>query len=213
MKGVSVMPVRHKFSMYGFMCRIFTEPFMANIKKRTMVFFKQGNISPVLDFCAGIGGQGWYFQKYKIKSYGIDNNWKLLRYALSIRPGIYFLCADACQAPFHDSTFQGVSFLFALHDKSPQVRNKILLEAKRLLKPGGKAIFVDYILPWNFWSYIGYCFTYIIEFLSGHYVNGNSFLSEGGLIPFLNKNGFVEIKRSMITWRCSAIILAELLKH
>ncbi len=204
------MPLYPQCNTYGLICSKFFEPVMKNYKKRVAELFKQLNITTILDFCTGIGGQCIQFQKHNIQSFGLDINWKLMCYALSIRPTIPFLCADAGHVPFHDSTFSGVSFVFALHDKSPQLRDKMLSEAKRLLKPGGKAIFADYTMPWNFCSCIGYIITSIIELFSGHFINGMKFLSKGGLIPFLKLNGFVEMKRSTIAWRSSMIIVAEL---
>ena len=183
---------------------------MRNTKKKAAELFKGAHISTIFDFCCGMGGQGVQYHAANLKSYELDNNWKLLSYASRIHPGIIFICADAGHVPIPDSTFNGISFIFALHDKPVQLRNRMISEARRLLKVGGKAVFIDYTLPWNFWSRIGYFITYLIEIVSGHFFNGISFLSDGGLMPFLQRNGFVIINKSKITWRSSVIIFAEL---
>jgi ubiquinone/menaquinone biosynthesis C-methylase UbiE len=207
---MNIVQSPRKFYFYGFLCRVCAEPFMNATKRKVAFLFKKANISPVLDICSGGGGQCRHLEKAALHPYGIDINWNLLSSASRTGAKAGFICADAGCVPLRDSSFQGISLVFALHDKSPQLRQKMLSEVKRLLKPGGKAIFADYVHPWNFWSGIGSLFTYIIELFSGHYSNGMDFLSQGGLAAVLEKNGFIELERTSLSWKRSAIITAEL---
>jgi ubiquinone/menaquinone biosynthesis C-methylase UbiE len=65
---------------------------------------------------------------------------------------------DSSQLQFIDSQFDSVIVFFLLHEMPQEVRAKTIEEALRVLKPGGKAVFVDYHRPYwaNPFRYIMY---------------------------------------------------------
>jgi hypothetical protein len=73
-----------------------------------------------------------------------------------------------------------------------------MTEARRVLKPRGKMIFVDFEPAWNRKSRWGIRFTSMIERLAGnpHYSNGREFVRSGGLTVFLRENNLEEGLRS-----------------
>jgi len=56
-------------------------------------------------------------------------------------------CHDAARLKFDDSSFDQVLMFFLLHELPAEVRKSAATEALRVLKPGGKLIFVDYHRP------------------------------------------------------------------
>jgi ubiquinone/menaquinone biosynthesis C-methylase UbiE len=60
---------------------------------------------------------------------------------------IYLDCQDASNLSFEDQTFDQVLVFFLLHELPLNVRNKAIQEVLRVVKPGGKVIFVDYHRP------------------------------------------------------------------
>jgi len=58
---------------------------------------------------------------------------------------------DSSKLSFNDSSFDNVIVFFLLHEMPENVRKATITEAIRVLKPGGKAVFVDYHKPslWN----------------------------------------------------------------
>ena len=60
-------------------------------------------------------------------------------------------CYDAQDLGFDNGTFDQVILFFLLHETPTPVRLKTLKEVERVVKPGGKIVFVDYHRPDTFW--------------------------------------------------------------
>jgi ubiquinone/menaquinone biosynthesis C-methylase UbiE len=60
-------------------------------------------------------------------------------------------CHDAQDLCFDNGTFDQVVLFFLLHEMPTPVRLKALKEVERVVKPGGKIVFVDYHRPDTFW--------------------------------------------------------------
>ncbi|MCB1856876.1 MAG: rhodoquinone biosynthesis methyltransferase RquA [Gammaproteobacteria bacterium] len=56
-------------------------------------------------------------------------------------------CQDAANLRFDDASFDQVLIFFLLHELPMSVRKRAISEALRVLRPGGKLIFVDYHRP------------------------------------------------------------------
>ncbi len=122
--------------------------------------------------------------------------------------GAAFVVSDALRLPFKEASFRAVMISFGLHDKSPEDRMVIAGEARRVLAPGGKAIFVDFENPWNARSRLGALLVHAIEQTAGgaHYRNGRIFLARGGLRSFLRESGFAEESRRDIETGSLAVV-------
>jgi demethylmenaquinone methyltransferase/2-methoxy-6-polyprenyl-1,4-benzoquinol methylase len=57
---------------------------------------------------------------------------------------ITFICGDATCVPYPDSCFDAACVSFALHDMPEEIGLATLCEMKRVVKPDGKIIIVDY---------------------------------------------------------------------
>ena len=62
-------------------------------------------------------------------------------------PNVSLHCQDAARLKFEDAAFDRVLLFFLLHELPMGVRKKAIREAMRVLKPGGKLLFVDYHRP------------------------------------------------------------------
>lgn len=189
------------------------EPIVKNIKQRVSVYFRKYDLFPALDICCGTGTQCFLLEELSPHVFGLDMDWSLIAYAAMKYPQIGFVCADAVKISFQENLFKGILFSFSLHEKTPKTRDEILIEAKRVLSPGGYIVFVDFENPWNRRSKIGAIFSYLIERLSGgeHFQNNRQFLKEGGLRAFLEKHQFREIERHNVEWGSVAVVVAKAL--
>jgi ubiquinone/menaquinone biosynthesis C-methylase UbiE len=142
---------------------------------------------------------------------GLDLGFGFVRYARARAPHIPFFCGDAARLPFKDRSLRAVSVSFALHDKSLDLRSAILSEARRVLRPDGRLIAVDFENPWDAASRAGTLFTRAIERFAGreHYDNGRDFLRRGGLRGFLRENGFVEVARRDVPIGSVSVVVAQ----
>ena len=82
---------------------------------------------------------------------------------------------------------------------------------RRVLRPDGRLIAVDFENPWDAASRAGALFTRAIERLAGreHYGNGRDFLRRGGLRGFLRENGFVEVARRDVPIGSLSVVVAR----
>lgn len=142
---------------------------------------------------------------------GLDMDFGMVRYAAARAPSIRFVCADAAHLPFKTGSMRAFSVSFGLHDKSREMRNAMLDEARRVLAPAGRLVAVDFENPWNAAARAGALFAWAIERLAGgeHYRNGREFLRRGGLRALLLENGFVELERRNVETGSLGVVVAR----
>ncbi len=184
---------------------------MQGIKRRVAEYIIKYDLFPAVDICCGTGAQCHRIGKTSRSIYGLDWDFKMIQYAASKYPGLFFTCADAVRIPFKSSFLKAVVISYSLHDKPPKIRVRMLEEVERILRPDGKVVFVDFELPWSRKSRTGWLFTSGIERMAGkkHFGNGRHFLSQGGLRIFLELNGLVEVERTDVELAHTGIVVAR----
>jgi ubiquinone/menaquinone biosynthesis C-methylase UbiE len=184
------------------------------LRKRVARTVEKDRLYPWLDLCCGTGDQlrGCPRDGSGEAVFGLDKSFGFVRYAAARAPHIPFVCGDAACLPFKGSSMRTVSVSFGLHDKSPEIRSAILAEAKRVLKPDGRLVAVDFENPGDAASRAGALFTRAIELLAGreHYGNGREFLRRGGLRGFLRESGFVEVARRDVPIGSLSVVVARI---
>lgn len=190
---------------------LFIEIFLNRIKERIARFITQHDLFPALDICCGTGKQCQLVEKNRQGTIGLDLDLKMLKYASSKYPQIPFVCADAAHIPFREESFKAVIISYSLHDKPPEMREKIIKEAQRLLVPEGRMVFLDFENPWNRLSGLGSAFTWLIERTAGgeHYKNNRQFLKDGGLQAIIRTHGLNPIERHDIPLGNSRIVIVK----
>ncbi len=146
----------------------------------------------VLDMCCGTGKQLSMIPE-SIDRYGIDNSPSMLSIAES-RNLPNCILGEANKTPYADFTFDIVLSQLALHEKSFQVIQSELDEVKRILKPSGTFIIVDFTQPTQK-DLMGFMFKFIIkqiERFAGkeHFAHYKNWMENGGLIPILESMGW-----------------------
>jgi demethylmenaquinone methyltransferase/2-methoxy-6-polyprenyl-1,4-benzoquinol methylase len=183
---------------------------LAGIRRKVRELVVAGGLFPVLDICCGTGIQCGRLRKDRSPVFGLDINIRMTKYAAARHPGVMFVCADAMSLPFPPRYFQGLIISFALHEKPPVIRPRLLAAAKEVLAPEGRIVLVDFEQPWSAGSSAALRYVSVIERLAGreHYTNGRDFLIRGGLRTILKDNGLAEVSRFNIESGCCAVILA-----
>jgi ubiquinone/menaquinone biosynthesis C-methylase UbiE len=172
------MPIVQRYIIPYFIFYVF-EPMIKNCFRKIASNGKRYLSNPIIVICSGTGGQCVCFHKLSIKSIGIDINFNLLSFSKNRYPDIPFVCCDAGKLPFKQNVFKGVVFSFALHDKTPQLREQFIIEAKRVSASGGYFAITDIGIPKNLIEKISHMVTIVSELFSGHYFNGIDFLKRG----------------------------------
>lgn len=200
-----------KIYVGGWLYDFALEAFLKGIKRKVTEYLIKHDTFPAVDICCGTGAQCHRIGNINQGICGLDWDFKMIKYAASKYPGLCFICADAVHVPLKSSSVKGAVLSYSLHDKSPKIRIKLLEEVERILKPDGKIVFVDFEIPWNRKSRMGWLFTSAIERAAGteHFDNGRHFLSQGGLKAFLKQNGLVELERTNVELAHTGIVAAR----
>lgn len=94
---------------------------------------------PVLDLGCGAGRHSSYLAEKGFEVVCADISWGMLRVASRRFSGERVQC-DAAFLPFRDGSFATVLYIATLHHLSGELRLRSLVEVRRVLKEGGKAI-------------------------------------------------------------------------
>lgn len=105
----------------------------------------------VLDVATGTGDQALAFARRGHRVTAFDLTDAMLARATRKRDAdkVDFELGDATRMRFPSQSFDVVTVSFALHDMLPSIRERVLREMRRVLKPGGTILIVDYGLPRN----------------------------------------------------------------
>jgi demethylmenaquinone methyltransferase/2-methoxy-6-polyprenyl-1,4-benzoquinol methylase len=78
---------------------------------------------------------------------GLDFSKQMLEVARTDHPGVEFLDGDALNLPFDDGSFDASTIAFGLRNLADPVRG--LREMLRVVKPGGRAVVLEFVRPPN----------------------------------------------------------------
>lgn len=203
--------VKKTTCIYGHFYDCFIGTFLKSMRSRVALYIKEHGLFPVLDLCCGTGTQCSIISQSGSNVFGIDHDCGILHYAALHYPNLPFVCADAGSLPFKSAFFRSLIISYSLHEKTPAMRQKMIKEVLRVLKPESKIIFIDYETPWNFSSRIGRVFTFIIEKMAGkeHFRNCQQFLNWGGLRDFVQRSRLKELESIPIALGNSRILIAK----
>lgn len=122
------------------------EPIVHRMRRRLVFWLqKQHGVKKVLDMGCGTGKQ-LSFLPNNLSAFGVDISLPMLAQA-GKNAREKCLRGDVASLPFPDQSFDLVYSQFALHEKDLLVVNIALSEARRILKPNGYLIIVDFANP------------------------------------------------------------------
>ncbi len=89
---------------------------------------------------------------------------KNLRSKLPVEAPARLLAMDAMDLKLPDASYDRVLVFFLLHEQPREWRERTLSEVHRVVKPGGKIVFVDYARP-RWWNPLRYLFPILLAML------------------------------------------------
>jgi ubiquinone/menaquinone biosynthesis C-methylase UbiE len=179
------------------------DPWLKDVRRITPEFAGMQPGERVLDVCCGTGEQVFEYGRRGIMANGIDCSRDMLMVAMKNRQkhdsmGIHFRLADAANLPFPDDYYDYASISFGLHDKENSLRDKVVAEMKRVVKPGGSLIFTDFQapLPRNIWAML----VRTVEFIAGgsHYRGFRDYIKNDGLDGLKQRHSLQEDSRTYL---------------
>lgn len=177
-------------SVPGYIYKIFIDPILAPLHTSAEKYINSQ--STIIDFACGTGSFAFRLSKNAASVTGIDMSESMLNIALKRQKkmkaeNVRFLLKDASKLyEYGEKTFDYATISMALHQFSPDLALKIMVELKRI---ANEIVVIDYAhpLPENKYKAI----TYLIERLAGkeHFSNFKKYQSLGGLPSLTKKSG------------------------
>ena len=168
----------------------------------------------VLDVGCGTGSHLELYQRFGCELYGLDLSPSMLAVARQrLGDAAQLDLGDASQMPYDDDHFGLVIAMLTLHEMRPQTRAAVLGEIKRVLKPDGRALLIDFqpgpVEPFQGW--VSKVTIWISELLAGreHFRNYRQFMASGGLRPLIAANHMIAEKQKVLAGGTFTVMLAS----
>jgi len=157
----------------------------------------------ILDVGCGTGSHLAFYQRYDVNLFGIDTSPAMLSVARErLGDGAELYQGSATQMPYPDASFDLIISMLVLHEMDHPIRLAVLDEMKRVLKPSGRVLLIDFN-PGRVTSFEGLR-TKLVIFLSeiaagwNHFRNYRHFMSINGLKALTGAVGLVVDKEKVV---------------
>jgi len=178
----------------------FMDPVMRLLRSHVHEFAAMEAGSSALDVCCGTGDQALYYSRRGIIATGIDIDPCMVgaarakSYKLGLK-NVSFHTASAQHLPFPDDVFDCASISAAIHENERSDIDRIISEMRRVVKPDGALILVDYKVPLP--RLISAYFSFVLEYFAGrdHWRCFRDYMDQGGLDGILERHGLHEERR------------------
>ncbi len=170
------------------------DAFLRSARDDLIAFLKREDLHKVLDLGCGTGGLSRILADRGFSPVCLDVSEAMLERAErnSCRPPQFSVVhSKGGSLPF-GAEFDASVMRFVLHEMSPAVREATLGELRRVVRPGGFMIFIDFIRPDNdsFYPRLGASLIRFIESRmtrvhAAHYENFSDLMAQGGALKWL----------------------------
>lgn len=156
----------------------------------------------ILDVGCGTGVHLALYQRYDVQLAGIDASPAMLEIARKrLGERATLRLGDAAEMPYADGSFDLVLAMLSLHEMAPALREQVLHQMVRVMKPGGRLLLIDYHpgrleFPQGWWTKT---IILLSELAAGreHFRNFRKYMRAGGL-PAIIKPSNLSIEKQRI---------------
>jgi ubiquinone/menaquinone biosynthesis C-methylase UbiE len=154
----------------------------------------------ILDVGCGTGTQLALYRRPSCRLHGIDlSPAMVMRAKAKLGDDADVRLGDGTHLDFPDESFDVIMLVTVLHEVSPATRGAIVAECRRVVKPGGRILVLDYHTgPYRFPR--GWLWKTVITALErmagrGHYANYREFLASGAMERLIGDGGLDIVER------------------
>jgi len=176
--------------------------------------FRPSKGMSILDVGCGTGSHPELYQRYQCDLYGIDLSPSMLAIARErLGDTAQLELGDATNMPYEDDKFDLVISMLSLHEMSARTRSGVLEETRRVLKPDGRILLIDFH-PGPYQPLDGWVSKTIIlfsELAAGreHFRNYRQFMRTKGLSTLLGEHDLQVEKQSILAGGTFAVCLVS----
>lgn len=187
----------------------------AGLRAVSLKIFPPTSGIKVLDIGCGTGSHLLLYQQAGCEVYGIDMSQGMLEVAKEkLGDSAELHLGDASASPFSDDQFDLITTTLTLHEMPPPMRTAILNEMKRILKPDGRIMLIDFH-PGELRFPKGWfvkAFILISEIAAGreHYMNQVHFMKHGGLPTLIAEHNLSIERKKIVSGGNMALFLLSL---
>lgn len=192
----------------------FIEPSVGVLRKIMFKMYLPKEGLRVLEIGCGTGSNLRLYQKSGCEVNGIDLSPSMVKVATKkLGEQANIKLGDASQMPYPDNHFDLVIAMLTLHEVPNSIRAPIINEMRRVMKPDGRLLIVDFH-PGPIRFPKGWLYKIIILFferIAGreHYRNYRDFLANKGLSPLLRTNNLSIEKKKIVSAGNLALFLVK----
>ena len=188
------------------------EPINSGLRVLGLRLFIPKKDMALLDVGCGTGLHLYLYRKYQCALYGIDPSPSMLEIAQKrLVDAARLHLGDASDMPYEDKRFDLAIAMLALHEMNPPTRSAVVQEMKRVLKPSGRLLLIDFhpgpIRPLQGW------WTKLIIILSEiaagreHFRNYRQFMAVKGLPALISEHNLAVEKQRIVSGGALAAFL------
>jgi ubiquinone/menaquinone biosynthesis C-methylase UbiE len=190
------------------------EPSARQLRVPGLTLFPPRENLKILDVACGTGNQLAMYDRAGCQLSGVERSPAMLEVArkkLGQRADLRL--EDASQISFASGTFDLVMIALALHEMPAAVRPVVLRECRRVAKPDGRILIIDFHCgPYSFprgWAQK--LFLLMMEIGAGreHFANYRDFMRRRGLVGLIAEQNVPVVKRFMFATGIAAIFLLK----
>jgi len=173
-------------SLYDF----FFDGILKQIRLKNLEIIQRYHCNRIVDLGCGTGSQCRVISKNGLETIGIDNSEKMLKVAK--KKDIHktnFILGDITKKSFSSEPFDCAIISLVLHPNNQETIQRIIQEAKRIVKNGGILILVDYDYGQHIKGKIAQRFIQLVESFANqsHRSHYFEFMRRGALPAIISK--------------------------
>ncbi|MFC2082464.1 class I SAM-dependent methyltransferase [Candidatus Bipolaricaulota bacterium] len=168
------------------------DPMVQPLRPKIVSLCLKHGMKHVLDIGCATGSQCRQLGHAGIRTVGLDLSEAMIANA-SKRPNenVEYVIGSAFELPFESGTFDATLLSLALHEHPEDERTQMLIEACRVIKPGGALLIAEYSKPAKMLLHIPWAVIRFVEHVAGEeHRNGfHQFIAADGLRGLLQRHG------------------------
>ena len=124
------------------------DPLLWPLRPKIARLCRKHGMNHVLDIGTATGAQCRTLGAAGIHAVGLDLSEAMIAAARKrSATNVEYVVGSAYELPFADATFDAALLILALHEHSEEERNRMLMEAMRVIKPNGYLVLAEYSKP------------------------------------------------------------------